>query len=64
MKFNSIRFKSFILYSTFLFVILVIFSGGVYFTVQQILYKEIDGDLEIKALEIAGIVNSYQNFPF
>lgn len=64
MKINSIRFKSIILYSSFLFIILIIFSGGIYLSVRHILYKNLDEDLQIKALEIASIVNSYQQFPF
>ncbi len=64
MKFNSIRFKSIILFSTILFLILLTFSNGIYFTVRHVLYNNLDDELKIKALEVAEILNSYYRVPF
>lgn len=63
MKFASIRFKSTILFSSILFIILIIFSITIFLTVQHILFKELDNILKIKALEVAETVNKTQGFP-
>lgn len=64
MKLNSIRFKSIILYTSFLFLILILFSGVIYFTVRHILYKKLDENLKIKAVEMVSVINSYHEYPF
>lgn len=60
MRFNSIRFKASILYSAILAVILIVFSGIIYFSVDKILYQNLDHELRIKAEEISGILNAYE----
>lgn len=59
MTFNSIRFKTSILYTSILCIILVIFSGILFFTTRHILYRDVDGRLMIKANEIVNILKSY-----
>jgi two-component system heavy metal sensor histidine kinase CusS len=60
MKFNSLRFKASVLYSAILAVILITFSLVMFFVTQNILYKNLDQELKIKAEEIAGILNAYK----
>ena len=59
MTFNSIRFKTSILYTSILCIILVIFSGILFFTIQHILYRDMDERLMLKANEIVNILKSY-----
>lgn len=60
MRFNSIRFKASILYSTILAVILTLFGTVVYASIHNILYHDLDQDLRIKAEEIASILAAYE----
>ncbi len=60
MKFNSMRFKASILYSSILALILIIFSTIIFFSVHKILYHDLDQELRIKAEEIAEILNAYK----
>lgn len=62
MKFTSIRFKSRVLYTSILCVILVIFSTVLFSFVRHILYRDLDERLRIKAKEIAGILKVYTEF--
>ena len=59
MKINSIRFKASVFFSGILFLILVIYSSVLFFTVKRILYRDIDKDLQIKVDQITGILNAY-----
>ncbi len=59
MKFNSIRFKISVLYTVVLGVILIIYSGVLYVSLQHILYSDIDGELRIKAQKISSTISSY-----
>ncbi len=59
MKFNSLRFKISILYTAILGIILLVYSGILYFNLLHILYHNIDLGLENKAKEIENIINSY-----
>ena len=59
MRINSIRFKTSIFFAGVLFAILVVYSAVLFFTVQRILYRDIDKDLQIKVDQIAGILNAY-----
>ncbi|MDP8266813.1 MAG: ATP-binding protein [Candidatus Aceula meridiana] len=60
MRFNSIRFKASVLYSTIQIIILVVFSAVVFFSVRAMLYHDLNQDLKIKAEEVAGILSAYQ----
>lgn len=64
MRFRSIRFKSVILYASLLFLILAIFSATLFMSVRYILFRNLDGELDLKALEIAGIIGSSGPFSF
>ena len=59
MQFNSIRFKASVLYSLILALILCIFSAVVYLSIRNILYKDLDRDLLVKAQEISHIISAY-----
>ncbi len=59
MKINSIRFKISILYTAILGVILIIYSSMLYFSLQWVLYNDLDGELKLKAKAIGDAVNSY-----
>ena len=60
MQFNTIRFKASIFYSLVLTIILSIFGGIIYLNLQNILYSNLDKELEIKAQEIKTILNAYE----
>jgi two-component system, OmpR family, heavy metal sensor histidine kinase CusS len=59
MKVNSIRFKSSILFSAILCVILTVFSVSLFHVVKHILYRDIERTLMIKAEKIVSILNAY-----
>lgn len=58
MRTNSIRFKTGILYSVILFLILAVFSWIILFFVRQILYLDLDRRLHNKASEIASLLEA------
>jgi len=60
MKINSIRFKTSILYTSILCVILIIFSCAVFCFLRDIFYRELDQNLQIKANEISNIFHTCQ----
>jgi two-component system heavy metal sensor histidine kinase CusS len=57
-KFNSIRFKVGLFYTAALGVILVVYTGILYFGQRYALYRNLDGELAIKAQEISSAINS------
>ncbi len=57
---NSIRFKASILYTSVLFVILVIFSGVLFSVTRYVLYQGLDDELRLKSSEIVNILKSYE----
>ncbi len=59
MQFNSIRFKTSILFTLILCVILTVYSSVLYYTTHRILYHDINEDLKVKAEEISSIMNAY-----
>jgi len=61
MKFNSIRFKTSVLYTSILLIIMLVFSAILFFEVRTLLYRDIDNDLRIKAQEISVILNAYED---
>lgn len=61
MKLNSIRFKTSVLYTSILLIIMLVFSAILFFEVRSLLYRDIDNDLKIKAQEISVILNAYEN---
>mgnify|MGYP000484879271 CR=1 FL=1 len=58
-RFNSVRFKISVLYTSILGLILVVYSTFLYVSLHYTLYDELDSELNIKASEIAGTINSY-----
>ncbi|MBF0485371.1 MAG: HAMP domain-containing protein [Candidatus Omnitrophica bacterium] len=56
---NSIRFKTSILYSSILLVILIFFSTYLFQAARHILYQNINEELNIKADQIVGTINAY-----
>ncbi len=56
---NSIRFKTSVLYSSILFVILVGFSAYLHNAVKHILYQNLDKELRTEAEQIVGTINAY-----
>lgn len=60
MRFNSIRFKATILYTSILAVILIIFSGILFTVTRHILYRNLDEELRVKGNEIVNIIRSYE----
>ena len=60
MQLNSIRFKTTILYSSILAVILVIFGAIIYISISYILYRDLDHDLKVKAEVIVSILHAYE----
>lgn len=58
-KIRSIHFEITILYTLILGVILIIFSGVLYFIIFRTVYTEIDRELKITAQNINQTVNSY-----
>ena len=63
MKINSIRFKTSVLYTSILGVILVVFSGYLLHTIRQILYKEEEEELLVEAREINDFIDVYAKIP-
>ncbi len=61
MKINSIRFKASILYTSILCVILVVFSGVLFYLTALILYGDVDERLRLKATAVADILKSYED---
>ena len=61
MKLNSIRFKASILYTSILCIILIAFSGSLFYVTRQILYRDLDEILILKATKIADILTSYED---
>lgn len=59
MKFNSIKFKISVLYIVVLGIILIVYSGFLYFSLHYTLYDELDKELDKKAQEIARAIDSY-----
>lgn len=59
MKFNSIRFKVGIFYTAVLGVTLVFYTGILYFGQRYALYRDLDGELAVKAQEVANAINSF-----
>ncbi len=59
MKTRSIRFKTSVLYSSILCVILTGFSLYLFHTVRKILYEETQEDLKVKAGQIEVFLNAY-----
>ena len=60
MRFNSIRFKTTVLYTGILCFILTIYSAVLFYTVRQIIYNEIDDKLRVKASQIASTLYAYE----
>ncbi|VAX35486.1 hypothetical protein MNBD_UNCLBAC01-1461, partial [hydrothermal vent metagenome] len=60
MQFNSIRFKTSVLYSVILTLILCVFSTVVYLSIRNILYHNLNQELKIKAEEISTILYAYE----
>jgi len=60
MRFNSIRFKASVFYSTILAAILLIFGAIIYIFLSHILYRNLDSDLKIKAAEVVAILRAYE----
>jgi len=59
MHINSIRFKTSILYSVILAIVLSIFACASFLNIKKILYRDMDNSLKIKADEIIAIVKAY-----
>lgn len=64
MQINSIRFKASILYSGLLAFILSVFSAVIYFDIKNILYKNLDDELKIKAEETISILLAYERIQY
>jgi two-component system, OmpR family, heavy metal sensor histidine kinase CusS len=60
MRLNSIRFKSTILYSSILFIILAGYNSALFFSIHRILIRGVDEKLKIKAEEISHIFQAYE----
>ena len=58
-KTHSVKFKISVLYVTVLGWILIFYSGVVYLSLRHTLFKDLDAELEVKAQEIGGLINSY-----
>jgi len=59
MKFNSIRFKISILYTTILGIIFAVYSYALHYTLQRSLYQEFDGNFRLKTQAVLNTVNFY-----
>lgn len=60
MKVKSIRFKTTLLFSGILLVILIVYNVALFFSVKSILISETDRQLEVKAGEISNIFQAYE----
>lgn len=60
MRIHSIRFKANVLYSLILGGILLVYSGILFYGVRGILYRDLDENLRVKANEVGGILNAYE----
>jgi len=58
-KFNSIRLKVSLFYTAILGVILIVYTGILYYGQRYALYRDLDRELGIKAQEIATAINSF-----
>lgn len=61
MNLTSIRFKMSVLYTGILCIILCVFSAILLLAVQRILYRDIDEELHLKAVEIINHINAYNH---
>jgi len=59
MRLNSIRFKTSVLFSGILFVVLMINGAEIYFKLKRTLYRDLDRELLVKSEQIANMVNAY-----
>ena len=59
MRFDSIRFRIRILYSLVLGIILVIYSGILYFSLSYTLHEDLDSQLALKAHKIVAVMQNY-----
>jgi two-component system, OmpR family, heavy metal sensor histidine kinase CusS len=60
MRLNSIRFKTTLLYSSILFIILAGYNIVLFLSIHQILIRSVDDKLKIKAEEISHIFQAYE----
>jgi two-component system, OmpR family, heavy metal sensor histidine kinase CusS len=60
MRINSIRFKTTVLYSSILFIILAGYNIALFFSIHRILIRGVDEKLKIKAEEISHIFQAYE----
>jgi two-component system, OmpR family, heavy metal sensor histidine kinase CusS len=60
MHFNSIRFKSTLLYSSILFIILAGYNIVLFFSIHHVLIRSVDEKLKIKAEGISNIFQAYE----
>jgi heavy metal sensor kinase len=58
-KFNSIRLKVSLFYMAFLAVILIFYTGILFFGQRFALYRDLDRELSIKAQEVINAINSF-----
>ncbi len=58
-RFRSIQFKFGVLYIAILTLILVLFSGFLYFSARYVLYRQLDHELLEKAHELSEVLNLY-----
>jgi len=59
MRLNSIRFKTSVLFSGILLVVLMINGAEIYFKLKRTLYRDLDRELVVKSEQIANMVNAY-----
>ena len=59
MKFNTFKFKISVLYTVILGIILIVYSGILYFSLQFTLYEELDRELLTKSNEMKNAMSSY-----
>ncbi len=60
MRINSIKFKTNILFTIILLIILTVYNTILFYSAQHILYHSVDDNLKIKAKEIVQILHAYQ----
>ena len=60
MRVRSIRFKTTLLYSGILLVILIVYNAVLFLSVRSTLMKDLDEELTVKAGEIANILHAYE----
>ncbi len=59
MRTNSLRFKISVLFTSVLFTVLVVFGIILIFSVQHILYRDLDRELRAKTIQIEAIMGAY-----